>query len=159
LHQTTNARRSAPSSLLPDSDLINHVRAQRHRIATLSSEAGCLCSRGRRLLSESNFLAVRLDQSFTDLATAFLANKKAVTELRLHSSARQGSTQVRAASEGTAERVLADAPDLVGALEEATDILKLEFTGTKGSGSETLAKCEKALERNRSICTLELPLY
>jgi hypothetical protein len=159
LNQTTNARQSAPASLLPDIDLIDHLRAQRHRIAGLSSEAGSLCSRGRRLLAESNTLAVRLDQSFTDLASAFLANRKAVAELRLNSFARHRSARVRAASEGSMERVLTDSPDLVDALQEATDILKLEFTGTQGSGSETLAKCEKALERNRSICTLELPLY
>jgi hypothetical protein len=55
--------------------------------------------------------------------------------------------------------VVADSPDLVDALQEATDILKMEFADTEGSGRETLDKCEKALQRNRSICTLELPLY
>jgi hypothetical protein len=53
----------------------------------------------------------------------------------------------------------ADSPDLVDALQQATDILRMEFTGTEGSGSETLAKCEKVLQRTRSICTLELSLY
>jgi hypothetical protein len=56
-------------------------------------------------------------------------------------------------------QALADSSDLVEALQEATDILKMEFADTDGSGRETLHKCEKALQRTRSICTLELTLY
>jgi hypothetical protein len=148
-----------PPSPLPDVDFTDHLWAQRRRIATLSSETESLRARGKRLLTESNFLAERLDQSFTDLANAFLANRKAVTELRLRSSARQTSVPICDTSEGASDRLPADSPDLVDALQQATDILRMEFTGTEGSGSETLAKCEKVLQRTRSICTLELSLY
>jgi hypothetical protein len=158
LNQAANGR-PGPSCPLPDLDLIDRLRSQRHRIATLSSKAESLRARGRHLLAESNFLAARLDQSFTDLASAFLANRKAVADLRFHSSSRRCGAPIRAASAGLPDQVVADSPDLVDALQEATDILKMEFADTEGSGRETLDKCEKALQRNRSICTIELPLY
>jgi hypothetical protein len=158
LNQATNAR-LAPPGPLRDMDLIDHLRTQRHRIATLSSEAESLRARGRRLLAESNFLTERLDRSFTDLAGAFLANRRAVEDLRLHSSVKQARVPVRATSIGASEQLLADSPDLVDALQQATDILKMEFADTEGSGRETLDRCEKALQRTRSIRTIELPLY
>jgi len=58
-----------------------------------------------------------------------------------------------------AERVLADSPDLIDALQQATEILKLEFSDTEGSGRQTLAKCEQTLQRTRSTQTIELSLY
>jgi len=48
---------------------------------------------------------------------------------------------------------------MVEALEQATEILKMEFSGTEGGGLDTLVKCERVLQRTRSTCTIELPLY
>jgi len=37
--------------------------------------------------------------------------------------------------------------ELVTALEQATDLLEVEFLNTEGSGYETLLKCKKALAK------------
>jgi hypothetical protein len=48
---------------------------------------------------------------------------------------------------------------MVEALQQAAVVPKMEFTDTQGSGRETLVKCEKVLQRMRSVRTMELPLY
>jgi hypothetical protein len=42
------------------------------------------------------------------------------------------------------------------ALQQVTEILKLEFSDLEGSSRETLVKCENALRRTRSVCTIVL---
>jgi len=44
------------------------------------------------------------------------------------------------------------------ALELAAEILKMEFAETEGSGKETFLKCEKVLERTKSVMTVRLSL-
>ena len=143
----------------PAPSLIEQLRTQRSRIATLSRETGSLQWRGVRLLEDSLSLAERIERSRAGLAEALLMTKSAVAELRLRRLQSRTSTPVPKAKSSLVDRALADSPDIVEALEQATEILKMQFLGTEGSGRETLAICEKVLRRARSICTIELPLY
>ena len=54
--------------------------------------------------------------------------------------------------------MLADSQVMFEALLQAAEILKLEFSDLEGSGTETLVKCENALRRTRSVCTIDVPL-
>jgi hypothetical protein len=78
-------------------------------------------------------------------------------QLRQRRSGKQAGTPVPVKT--VTERVLADSPDLVAALAQPTEILKMEFADTRGSGYETLVKCEKVLQRTNSTQTIELPLF
>ena len=147
--------RTAP----PLPDLIHQLRAQRIRISALSRKSGALRVRGRDLLAKSKSLAACVEQSWANLAIACLDTRSAVAEFRLHRSARHRRTPVPKPSPSVPELVLADSPDMVEALEQATEILKMEFSGTEGTGLDALVKCEKVLQRTRSTCTIELPLY
>lgn len=80
-----------------------------------------------------------------------------MAELRVRRSRSQCGTPLSAKE--PAERVLADSPDVIDALQQATEILKMEFSDTEGSGRQTLAKCEQALQRTCSTQTIELSLY
>jgi hypothetical protein len=60
---------------------------------------------------------------------------------------------------GSCERVLAGSPDMVEALQQSAEILKMEFQVTEGSARDTLVKCEKVLQRIHSVRTIELLLY
>lgn len=62
-------------------------------------------------------------------------------------------------STNVSARVLADSPDMVEALQQSAEILKMEFEDTEGIGRDTLVKCEKVLKRIHSVRTVELPLY
>lgn len=62
-------------------------------------------------------------------------------------------------SKHVSARLLADSHEMFEVLLQSTKILKLEFTGLEGGGRETLVKCENALCKTRSVCTIELPLY
>jgi len=139
--------------------LIHELRAQRLRISALSRKSGALRDRGRNLLAKSKTLAARVEGSWTDLAITCLNTRSAVAELRLRRSGKRSRTPVPRPSGNAPELVLADSPDMVEALEQATEILKMEFSGTEGSGLDTLVKCEKVLHRTRSTWTIELPLY
>ncbi len=150
-------RITAGSAPLPG--VIHELRAQRLRISALSRKSGALRDRGRNLLAKSKTLAARVEESWTDLAITCLNTRSAVAELRLRHSGKRGRTPVPRPSGNAPELVLADSPDMVEALEQATEILKMEFSGTEGSGLDTLVKCEKVLHRTRSTCTIELPLY
>jgi hypothetical protein len=152
---TITSGRTAP----PLPDLIHKLRAQRIRISALSRKSGALQDRGRDLLAKSKLLAARVEQSWTNLAIACLDTRSAVAELRLHRFGRHRRAPVPEPSRSVPELVLADSPDMVEALERATEILKMEFSGTEGTGLDTLVKCEKVLQRTRSTCTMELPLY
>ena len=146
-------------STAPLPNLRHQLKVQRRKISALSQQSGVLRDRGRTLLAESKSLAARVEQSCTSLASAYLRTKSAVAELRLRRSGTQRGTPAPKPSTNAPDVVLADAPDLVEALEQATEILKMGFSDTDGSGHDTLVKCEKALERTRSTCTIELPLY
>ena len=156
MNQTTITPGNTPAPL---PDLIHELRAQRIRISALSRKSGALRDRGRNLLAKSKSLAARVEQSCTSLAITCLNTRSAVAELRLRRSGSQGRTTVPKPSTNAPELVLADSPDMVEALEQATEILKMEFSGTEGRGLDTLVKCEKVLHRTRSTCTIELPLY
>ncbi len=144
---------------IPVPDLIHQLRAQRRRISELTKASGTLQNRGRQLLAESKSLASQVEQSCTNLASAYLTTKSAVAELSLRRSRKNGDTPIPSPSRNAPEVVLADSPDLVEALAQATDILKMEFSDTDGSGHETLVKCEKALQRTHLTQTIELPLF
>jgi hypothetical protein len=156
LNRETMFGRRTPSTSLPA--LLDQLRAQRHRIASLSRETGTLQSRGKSLLKESYLVAARVEQSRARLANAFLTTRSALAELRLSRAQNQGGIPIAKSHGLAAERVLADPPDLLEALQQATEILKMEFSDTEGSGRETLVKCEKALRRNCSRI-IELRLY
>ena len=148
-----------PCPAAPMLDLIHQLRAQRIRISALSRKSGALRDRGRHLLAESKSLAAQVEQSCANLAGAYLKTRSAVAELRVRHSRSQGRTALPTPSGNAPELVVADSPDLVEALQQATEILKMGFSDTEGSGRDTLAKCEKALQRTRSTYTIELPLY
>ncbi len=144
---------------IPLPDLIHQLRYQRRRISALSRKSGALRNRGIHLLAESKSLAARVEQSCTNLASAYLTTKSAVAELSLRRSGKNGGTPIPNPPSNVPEVVLADSPDLVEALAQATDILKMEFADTDGSGHETLVKCEKVLQRSYFTQTIELPLF
>ena len=144
---------------IPVPDLIHQLRAQRRRISELTRASGTLQNRGRHLLAESKSLASQVEQSCTNLASAYLTTKSAVAELSLRRSRKNGDTPIPSPSSNVPEVVLADSPDLVEALAQATDILKMEFADTDGSGHETLVKCEKVLQRAHLTQTIELQLF
>ena len=144
---------------IPVPHLIHQLRAQRRRISALSRESGTLRNRGIHLLAESKSLASQVEQSCTSLANAYLTTKLAVAELGLRRSRKNGDTPFPSPSSNVPAVVLADSPDLVEALAQATDILKMEFADTDGSGHETLVKCEKVLKRRHLTQTIELSLF
>ena len=155
--RATVSQRHAMDVPLPD--LIHQLRSQRRKISVLSRKSGTLRNLGIHLLAESKSLAARVEQSCTNLAGAYLITKSAVEELRLRRSSKKGGTPIPNPSSNVPEVVLADSPDLVEALAQATDILKMEFADTDGSGHETLVKCEKVLQRAHLTQTIELPLF
>jgi hypothetical protein len=138
-------------------DLIEHLATQRRRISALSKKSEKLRRHGRILLAESNCLAGKLERSAKNLADTYLANKAAANDIQNRSSC--SATASLTKSRNGCKRVLADSPDMVEALELATEILKMEFSETEGSGRQTLVKCEQVLERTRSSTTIELRLY
>jgi hypothetical protein len=154
LNRPKNLRPSSLSSSVPD--LLIGLGAQRHRITTLSKTAETLQSRGKHLLAESNSLAEKFGQARRSLAETYAKSKTALAEIRLPSSTRaHGSSAPRG---NMPERVIEDSSEMVEALQQATEILKLEFSDLEGSGRETLLKCEQVLDRARRIWTIELPL-
>jgi hypothetical protein len=109
------------------------------------------------LLADSNSLAQKFGQASRNLAETHAKTKTAMAELRLPSSAREhGASKPR---ENMAERVIEDSLDMVEALQQATEILKMEFSDSEGSGRATLVKCEQVLQRTRRVLTIELPLH
>ena len=146
-----------PCTSLPA--LLDQLHSQRCRIASLSLETGTLQSRGKCLLKESYLVAERVEQSRAGLANALVATRSALAELRLSRSQNPRGIPIPESHGLVAERLLTDAPGLIEALQQATEILKMEFSDTEGSGRETLVKCEKALRRNCSTRTIELRLY
>jgi hypothetical protein len=154
LNRPKNVR--PPSLSGPVPDLLIGLGAQRHRIATLSKTAKTLQSRGKHLLAESNSLAEKFGQASRSLAETYAKSKTALGEIRLPRSAREhGPSTPRG---DMPERVIEDSPEMVEALQQATEILKLEFSDLEGSGRETLAKCERVLQRTRRVLTIELRL-
>jgi hypothetical protein len=139
------------------SSVINNLKSQRHKIAILAGKTGTLRARGQDLLAESILLSAGLERSSRDLADTYVLTKKVLTGLPLRGSGRQAGVPLR--SQNMSERIVEDSPDMVEALEEAAEILKMEFAETQGSGRETLLKCEKVLGRTKSVFTLRFPLY
>jgi hypothetical protein len=95
-----------------------------------------------------------MQRSFTQLASIYLTMKTAESESRRH---RSDGFSAHSPKRGRA--IHRHSPDLVDALTQATEILETEFFDTEGSGRETLAKCEMALQRTRRKLTIDLPLY
>ncbi|HUC53336.1 MAG TPA: hypothetical protein VMR90_04785 [Candidatus Cybelea sp.] len=151
---TANQRRTPTVPLL---DLLGRLRAQRRRMAALSKKNLTLQTQGKRLVAESNCLAENVQRSCSNLVKTSFATRTAVSELRLRRGRTPGGTPLLSIQLN--EPVLADSPDLVDALQQATELLKMEFSDTEGSGHQTLVKCEKVLERTRSTQTIVLPLY
>ena len=155
MNQERNSPGRIPAAPVPE--LLGHLRTQRRRIAALSKKTIALQTRGMSLLAESTLLARLFQQSSANLAQTHLTISSAVAEARLSRSHSQCGTPLPAKTR--AEHVLADSPDVLDALQQATEILKMEFSDTEGSGRQTLAKCQKALHRTRSTQTIELSLY
>ena len=147
-------RRSVSAHRL--SSVINNLKSQRRKIVILANKTGTLRTRGQHLLAQSILLSLSLEQSSRDLTDTFVLTKKVLTRLPLRGSGRQGEVPLR--SNNVRERVVEDSPDMVEALELAAEILKMEFAETEGSGKETFLKCEKVLERTKSVMTVRLSL-
>jgi hypothetical protein len=154
LSRLKNAR---PAPAATASGIMHDLQSQRRKIIALASKTGTLQTRGRLLLAESNSLAENLKRSSSYLVHTYHLTKATLEDLRLRGTAREVGLPMRSAN--GSERVIEDSPDMVEALQQAAEILEMEFTDTEGSGRETLAKCEKVLERTRSIKTIALPLY
>jgi hypothetical protein len=154
LNRPKNVRASSLSSSLPD--LLIGLGPQRLRITKPSKATETLQTRGKHLLAESNSLAEKFGQASKSLYETYAKTKTALTELRLSCSA--GELGRSTPRENMAERVIEDSPEMVEALQQATEILKLEFSDSEGSGRETLLKCERVLDRARRVWTIELPL-
>jgi hypothetical protein len=144
----------APGSL---PEVVRQLRDQRLRIAALASKSIELRANGKRLLAQSSSLAEAFEQSRADLSRTYLTTEKAAKNLRLRGPGR--GTVIPFFSRDSTERVLIDSPDMVEALQQAAEILAMEFAATEGSGRETLMKCESVLKRAQSIRTIELSLY
>ena len=151
------SKNPGPIPATPVPDLLGHLRTQRRRIAALAKKTIALQTRGMGLLAESVSLARLFEQSSANLAKTHLTIRTAVAELRQRRSLSQGGESLPA--KRPSESVLADSPDVIDALQQATEVLKMEFSDTEGSGRQTLAKCEKVLHRTRSTQTIELSLY
>jgi hypothetical protein len=58
-----------------------------------------------------------------------------------------------------ADRFICDPVEIQEALEDAVELLRMEFADTEGSGEQTLKKCEAVLRKLKSQNTLILSLY
>jgi hypothetical protein len=155
LNQQWNNPARISATTVPD--LLGCLRTQRRRIAALAKKTIALQARGMSLLAESSSLARLFEQSRANLARTHLTITTSLAELRQRRSFSRGGKPHPA--KRPVECVLADSPDVLDALQQATEILKMEFSDTEGSGRQTLAKCEQALQRTRSTQTIELSLY
>ncbi len=135
----------------------NPLKSQRRRIVALADEAGKLRKRGKCLLAESYSLAESIARSRANLPSTFHETIAAVATVQLRGSGRESG--IARNSKKESERVLTDSPDMVEALRQAAEILEMEFLDAEGSGREPLAKCEKVLQRARTVRTIELPPY
>jgi hypothetical protein len=154
LNRPKNIRPPSLSSSL--AGLVISLEGQWRRIRALSKRSATLETRGKHLLAKSNLLRDKLGQSSKNLTQTFVVTKTSVAELRLLGSSREGGNLTP--REKAVERVVEDSPEMVEALQQATEILKLEFSDSEGSGRETLVKCEQVLQRTRRVWTIELPL-
>jgi hypothetical protein len=154
LNRPKNVRPPSPSSSLPDLGI--YLGAQRRRITALSKTSEALQTRGKHLLAESNSLAEKFGQASRNLTETYVKTKTAMAELRLLGSAKE--LEASTPRKNVAERVIEDSPEVVEALRQATEILKLEFYDSEGSGRETLLECEQVLKRAQRVWTVELPL-
>ncbi len=118
--------------------------------------SGTLRKRGKHLLAESNSLAERFGEASRNLAETYAETQTAMAGLRLLGSAKK--LEASTPRKSVVERVIEDSPDTVEALQQAAEILRMEFYDSEGSGRETLLKCERVLKRARRVWTIELPL-
>lgn len=147
-----------PNTLaLSSSGTVRGLRTQRQQIAALARRTRELQTRAKSLVTEANSLAERIQGTGKNLVSTYKVTQRALASLPLRGTGCQDG--ILSCSHGGNERVLEDAPDMVEALQQAAVILNMEFTDTEGSGRDTLVKCEKVLERMRSVKTIELPLY
>lgn len=142
---------------VPASAIVRGLRTQRQQIAALARRSRTLQTRGKCLVTQANSLAERIEGAGKNLVSTYHMTQRALAGLRQLRTGRQDGILSR--SHSLNERVLEDAPDMVEALQQAAVILNMEFADTQGSGRETLVKCEKVLQRARSVSTMELPLY
>jgi hypothetical protein len=145
-----------PSLASTSPDAFGCVGVQLLRITELSKTNETLQTRGKHLLAESNSLAHKFGQASRNLAETYAKTKTVMAELRLSGSAKEHGPSTP--QESMAERVIEDSSDMVEALQQATETLKMEFSDSEGSGRETLVKCEHVLQRARRFWTIELPL-
>lgn len=127
------------------------LRTQRRKTESLLARSAMLRSWCLLLGAETKLLWEGTKQSCKTLAGTFSSINGQRCELC--GPSRQSG------SERTDLENIAAPRDLVAALEDATEILKMEFFETEGSGRQTLVKCEDALRRAHSVRTLILPLY
>lgn len=125
------------------------LRAQRRKAEDLLSRNAMLLARCSRLRAETKLVCEEIAQCCETLTCTFVSVKRCRT-----CAPARPSRALRANLKNTA------APhDLVAALRDAIELLRMEFLETDGSGRETLTKCENALRRVQSIRTFILELY
>ena len=137
--------------------LIADLIGQRQQIAALAKQTAALQARARGLLAVSSTLAAGIAQSSASCAKAYLAFTEVAATLPL--DRRAGWIHDPAPRKDSDARAVEDSTELLEALQHATELLRMEFLDTEGSGRDTLAKCETALRRRRTSCTIELLLY
>lgn len=155
MNRSTRVRRPTARTRLPD--LLCDLLSQRQRIVALAKQTVVLQARGRHLLATSSTLAESLAQSSAGLVQTYSATRAAAAGLQIGPAASSGG--YCAPRQDFRERATHDSPELLEALAQATELLRMEFHDTDGGGSDTLAKCEQALLKARTSCTIELRLY
>jgi hypothetical protein len=157
LNHSKQTRQSLRRHAIAVANAVDDIKSQQRRIVALTNKSVALRRRGKSLLAESNSLAERMKRSSRNFVRTYHLTRMALDGLRLRRSDKAGVLPT--SSTNFRERVLEDSPDMVEALLQAAEILKLEFADTEGSGRATLAKCETVLKRTQTVQTIELPLY
>lgn len=127
------------------------LRAQRRKSDVLLAQNAVLRSRCVLRQAETKLLCEGIGEFCKTLAETFASIERVRRENC--TSPRQGG-----ADRTDLENVAAPR-DFVSALAVATELLRMEFLETEGSGRETLVKCEDALRKAHSGRTFILPLY
>ena len=127
------------------------LRAQRRKSDVLLAQSAVLRYRCVLRQAETKLLCDGIGEFCKTLAGTFASIERVRRENC--TSPRQSGTDRTDLEDVAAPR------DFVSALADATELLRMEFLETEGSGRETLVKCEDALRKAQSVRTLILPLY
>jgi hypothetical protein len=128
-------------SVVPDDSLFSlrlRLEVHRNRAESLIRKGRTLQSRGRRLAVKAGSLCNQLSQCGAALSNSCARS----TTMRIRLALRPRPIRIPAALPSATTETLGEvveSPDLLAALADAVEILKLEFADTEGSGRRTLA--------------------